>query len=297
MSVQALLYHDPVNRSFNAFQTTYGVGPTGINLYFGVTEARVQSGKVLTDDHQFVLEQVRQRALQTPELVLGVSLLPLEFVEPYRTIAKPESQALIQAFAEELAALQTELPGLEIYIRYASEMNDPATPKQPYGFKGQDPQGVPLNRQIEEFKSTFSQCRKTCRDVSPRLKFCFSPAIRANLGDRYARLPKYYPGDGQVDAFTCTWYVGKKADLIPACKTLRAYCLHRLGHGLPFAIDELGGSNPDGDRADVLVKMFEHLDDLEKDQIQFRYAAVFLESKWGQPKVGLSFLAQRFPVR
>jgi len=267
-NIQSLLYHDPVpgstERTFEDFQDAYGVGPTGINLYFGITDERVaefQTGQLLRDSHKFVFEQVRQRAGKVRRMVLGVSLLPLELVEPFHQIAKGESLAMIRAFADHLAAFQSEIAGLnshlDIYVRYASEMNDPATKKQPYGFKGEDPEGLPLERQIAEFKSTFVTIRQLFAHI-PGIKFCFSPAIRANLGDRHTRLPRYYPGDSVVDVFSCTWYVGKPADLDGACKTLRAYCLHRLASGKPFGIDELGGDHT-SDRSKVLKPMFEYL--------------------------------------
>jgi hypothetical protein len=306
-NIQSLLYHDPapgaVERTFEDFQTDYGVGPTGINLYYGITDERVEEfekGQLLRDSHKFVLELVRQRAAKVPQMVLNVSLLPLEQVEPFHQVVKDESLAMIRAFAGHLAAFQAEIAGLnshlDIYIRYASEMNDPGTEKQPYGFKGEKPQGVPLERQIEEFKSTFVTVRQQFADF-PAIKFCFSPAIRANLGARYTRLPRYYPGDSVVDAFSCTFYVGRPGDLDGACKTLRAYCLHRLGSGKPFGIDELGGKNPDGPRNEVLRPIFEYIDGLESENVHFAWASIFLETYWGKPKADLSFLSERFPAR
>lgn len=300
-NIEHLLYHDAAGRNFAQFEQHYQVGPTGINLYFGVSAARVAEFVLSKDPfhegHRRTLRALEARASGLPEVSLNVSLLPLEQVEPYQQIMSDPAMALVLALSTALVAFRQRLAEqgvtLRIFVRYASEMNDPGTRKQPYGFKGQQPEGVPLERQIKEFKTSFRKIREA---FSRDIPFGFSPALRANLGDRFTRLPQYFPGDDVVDAFSCTWYVGNRHDLGGAKTALSTYCRHRLGRGKPFGIDEMNGANPGGDRHAVLGSMFEHIDSLAESGIHFGWASIFLESdKWTVPKPDLSFLAQRFP--
>src|SRR5438094_534996 len=82
-------------------------------------------------------------------------------------------------------------------------------------------------RRSDDFKPSFRDVRRVCRQEAPEVLFAFSPAIRADLDE--AKITDFWPGDEAVDVIAGTWYVHAEEQFHDATHNMRAYFLHRLG--------------------------------------------------------------------
>jgi hypothetical protein len=268
------------------FRKAYGFEPGGVNCYYGVNNAAVahwqMTGAALRPHHRSLLDDVSAAlaAGDRPTKTLNLGLWPYQPPEPYGFIANHLS--LLRTLATELHDYQRraheQSRTLDVVVRYASEMNDPAKPSQPWGrAKSPDPE------QQVAYRDTFAQVRALFRDQAPSVRFAFSPAIRADIRDeRYAMIPSYWPGDECVDVVSCTWYVGRETDLAAAVERLKTYFREFAPRKKAFGIDELGGIFEDRDNDRMLQRMFLALEGLAADGVRLDYASLFLQSKWGK---------------
>jgi hypothetical protein len=268
------------------WQPLYGFTPEGANFYVGVfTDTRdeyINTGQALNAYHQSFFQDMVSEATTSPRrqtrVVLGLE--PLHRPDPFGFVTG--NLNFVAAIADALAGYQAQALAqqstLDIVVRFASEMNDPGN--HTYGLRP------------AEYRDAFVRVRTLFRERAPQVSFCFSPALRRDLRDHYPDLPNYWPGDEFVDVIAGTWYVGNSGDFSAASDLLRRYCLHRLGSGKPFGIDELGGRTSEGLGFDLeLERMFEFVDGLATDGVQFLYGTVFIQPpKWSDARTTLEFL-------
>jgi len=277
--------------TFEELQTRYDIDPDGTNFYYGLNSQNLanftQNGTALSQAHRAffnaVLASLQNSQDDEKTVVLGVEPPP---TDSYRFVS--ENLALVTELATELADIQDQaLSGgkrLNISIRYTSEMNAGDTP----GWK--DPAG---------YKSTFVQARTVFAAAAPRILFSFSPALRADIDE--SKITQYWPGDQYVDIIGGTWYTGSDAQRKASAATMRAYFLHRVGTGKPFALSELGGCNPGPSPSqgvgndEQLQGMLHELEALQIQNITFKYVTIFLDSKWGTDAT-LAFLGGGQPA-
>ena len=290
----------PDNVSVAAFKKKYHIDlestiPGGANVYYGVVQAQVDAwertrrARALQPHHYLVIEDVLQHlvaASPLPSAVINFSLLPLEPDQPYGFVEK--SPELLAAVAAELRTYQLQAvehgKRLRIVIRYASEMNGARIQDknpQPWGYIN----GFDDQEQQEKFRRTFVSTREIFREHAPTVEFAFSPFIRSDLKpELYDVLPKYWPGDDQVDVIGCTWYIGTEADQELAFQVMQRYCADYARKGKPFGVDEMGGiwhgGDPKREPDRMLAAMFRFLAELGNAGAFFLYASVFLEHKW-----------------
>ena len=261
----------------------------GTNFYYGINDANAatfaNNGNALNGTHQafyeHLLELLKQPTRDSIFVMLGVE--PPQSGDPYGFVRG--QMPMLTDLAKRLNAYQAQAPAgksLQITIRYASEMNDKRTANA-YA-------GDPAN-----YKDTFGKLRSIFHANAPKIRFAFSPAIRADLathpGSTEADLSNYWPGTDNVDVIGGTWYVGDDGQFDASCQFMRAYMLHRQGLGFPYGIDEMGGSDSHGNNELMLQRMYSFLITVGKD---FDYATIFLEGKWGQNvSSNLAFLPQR----
>lgn len=270
--------------SQSAFVDRYGFEPDGVNGYYGVNNAAVahwqMKGEALRSHHRVVLDDLLAALLASrrPEKTLNLGLWPFQPPEPYGFVENHLS--LIETLAVELAAYQQRARDkgkkLDVVVRYASEMSDPAKPGQPWG-RGK----LPDPEQAEAYRETFALVRRRFHANAPEVRFAFSPAIRADIRDaRYDLIADYWPGDDLVDVVSCTWYVGREGDFPGAVSTLQRYIAQWKDRGKAFGIDEIGGINEDAGNDAMLQRMFGVLAGLRTEGVRFDYVTLFLASKW-----------------
>jgi hypothetical protein len=286
-NIAALLYFRPGEQggtqTFAQFQQAYGFEPGGVNAYYGLNNSAVAqwqiTGSALRDPHRALLEDALAALAASPRLGKSVDfgLWPYEAPEPFGFVRN--HLTLVGDLASELDDYQRRARALgkhlDVVVRFASEMNDPAKAGMPWGrSKPVDPE------QQAAYRETFALARALFREKAPWVRFAFAPAVRADIrGDRLAMIADYWPGDGLVDVVSCTWYVGREADLDRAVENLRAYVAAWKPKGLPFALNEIGGINEDQGNDAMLQRMLSAAGDLG---VEFDYATLFLGSKWGK---------------
>ena len=265
-----------------AAQKRWGFTPAGVNFYYGLNAGGLEhfrrTGSALRENHRRFFDLVKQ-ALATRECFLvNLGLWPFEPGDPYAFVAQhPE---LVRRLAEELGALQTATGAggkrLEIVIRYASEMNDPMKPGQPWG----RPHGAWDAAHARPFRDTFRQVRQIFRRAAPEVRFTFSPALRSDIsGPRYEMIGDFWPGKDWVDGISCTWYAGRQEHVKGAAAALERYLSDMSDPHLPFGLDEIGGIDGERDNDRVLAAMLRALDDMG-GRPAFDYATLFLHGKW-----------------
>ncbi|MGV3721806.1 MAG: hypothetical protein ACO1SX_12915 [Actinomycetota bacterium] len=276
------------------FTQQYGFQPDGVNAYYGINNTAVahwqMKGEALRSHHRALVDDLLAALLASERGVrtLNLGLWPFQAPEPFSFVENHLS--LVETLAVELDAYQKRAAEkdkrLDVVVRYASEMNDPAKPGQPWG-RGK----LPDAEQREAYRRTFAMVRERFRLKAPEVRFAFSPAIRSDIRDhRYADVATYWPGDGLVDVVSCTWYVGRETDFERAVASVRSYFLDRKERQVAFGIDEIGGINEDVGNDAMLQRMFGALAGLASEGIRFDYATLFLGSKWGKDAT-LEFLA------
>jgi hypothetical protein len=269
------------------FRHRYGLEPHGVNFYYGANGAAVrhlkERGTALSPYHRAFFDMVQATLIEGGgrDLMVNLGLWPYEPGDPYGFVDRnPE---LVGRLAEELNGYQERAHSrgkrLEIVVRYASEMNDPFKPAQPWG--------RPLlkyePRFARPFRESFPRVREIFRARAPGVRFAFSPAIRADItGERYEMIAGFWPGDAHVDIVSCTWYVGQAAHLPTALRALERYVGDWAGRRLPFGIDELGGIDGERGNDPVLERMFAGLAGVKAHggALQLEYATTFLHGKW-----------------
>lgn len=264
-------------------QAKYDIDPAGTNFYYGINKINVENfaarGTALNPTHQAfydsLIASLQASSGDEKTLMLGLEPPSDGTPEPYAYVVA--HMDLVAQLAADLAAVQARASAvgkrLNIAVRYASEMND--TNQSQGGNPG-------------AFKSTFAQVRHAFAEAAPSILLSFSPALRADLAE--ALITQYWPGDEFVDVIGGTWYIGASAQQAASLANMRAYFIHRLGAGKPFAISELGGCDAAGtDNDAVLQIMFHQIEALQLQNVSFKYVTVFLASKWGTDAT-LSFL-------
>ena len=295
---------DSMTMPVSQFQLKYTtIRPSGLNLYIGIDTATVNawrnSGTTLEPDARQALESVMSTfAPGRTRLIVDISLEPVEQENPYHIVNA--NLDFVRKLADEISGYQARAVGsgysLQAVIRYASEMNDPATTSQPYG-RPVDAQGngLPWQAHAQTFKDSFSQVSRAVRAVNPTIDFTFSPALRADIvGPRYQMIASYQPDPSTFQRVSCTWYVGHAADTNQAVGVMRQYFATYVGQSKPFGIDEMGGNDErttqapgqqpvtvDGNNDAVLEQMFEAMEELAASGISFNNVTLFLVGKWG----------------
>jgi len=296
-NVATLLYFRPGERggtqTFSEFQRTYGFEPGGVNAYYGLNNSAVaqwqMTGAALREQHRALLDDVLAALAASPRLgkTVDFGLWPYQPPEPFGFVRN--HLTLVGTLASELHEYQHRARALgkhlDVVVRFASEMNDPAKTGMPWGrSKPVDPE------QQSAYRETFQLVRSVFQERAPRVRFAFAPTVRADIrGDRLKMIDDYWPGDGLVDVISCTWYVGREADFARASENLRAYVTAWKPKGVPFALNEIGGINEDQGNDAMLQRMLAALSDLRESGISFDYATLFLGSKWGKDAM-LQFL-------
>jgi len=295
-----LLFFRPGERggtqTFAQFRQAYGIEPGGVNAYFGLNNSAVAqwqtTGSALRDPHRMLLDDALAALAASPRVgkTVDFGLWPYQAPEPFGFVRN--HLTLVGAVACELNDYQRRArtlgKHLDVVVRFASEMNDPAKAGMPWG------RGKPVDPdQQAAYRETFALVREAFRERAPWVRFAFAPAVRADIrGDRLAMIADYWPGDGLVDVVSCTWYVGREADFDRAVENLRAYIAAWKPKGLPFALNEIGGINEDQGNDAMLRRMLGALGDLD---VTFDYATLFLGSKWGKDAT-LGFLRASPPA-
>lgn len=284
-----LFREDEHGRQFTMteLQKEFGFEPDGTNAYYGVNDANVKgfkaTGKALAQKHRALFDDVQNalRASANDEKTLVLGLEPTQAPEPYAFVSA--NMDLIRQLAAELNAEQQTARSrgkrLNISIRYSSEMNDGGQ------IQGHNP---------ADYISTFVEIRAVFKQIAPGVLFSFSPALRADLPE--SLIGQYWPGDENVDVIGGTWYVGSPEQRSTSVANMTAYFLHRIGAGRPFALSEVGGCDSAGANNDaVLSDMLHELEALQLRGVSFKYATVFLASRWGTDAT-LAFLETANPA-
>lgn len=295
-----LLYrqHDSGGRLLlpDEFARQRGFEPAGFNMYVGITPEFVERSPVLLPSHQgelrAALDWLKSSGQRSKRVNISLApLFPVDLAHSERCYALVDEERCllqIERLARELAAYQKEARGfgktLDIVVRYASEMHDPATLRQPYGRPvGEDGQGLPWGVHARAFQKSFVGV--AARFARMGIRVSFSPALRADIqGADYARIRDYWP-EG-VKALSATWYVGSAGDFEGAVETLDRFLRDYRGR-LPFGLDEIGGAEVSGGPGSdkVLRPMWETALARKVDSLSF-----FLLERWGDPQVTLDFL-------
>lgn len=286
------------------------VTPSGLNLYIGIDNATVAawkgSGTALESDTKQALDSVlAYLGPDRTELMVDVSLEPVEQSNPYGVVN--DNLDMLIGLANQLASYQSQAIGkggsLKVVVRYASEMNDPSTPKQPYG-RPVDARGnsLPWQAHAATFKDSFARVSSAMRGANSQLDFTFSPALRSDVvGPDFDMIAQYQPDLSDLQRISCTWYVGQVANMEPAISVLRQYFAQYSGKNLPFGIDEMGGDNErtvevdgqpltlDGNNDAMLELMLTALEDSSRLGISFDSVTLFLDDKW-RTDTSLAFL-------
>jgi beta-mannanase len=295
-NVGRILYHrnNPETKtlSMREFQDRYHFEPNGVNCYYGINQwqaDRAQSEhSAMSKDHRAVLQDALDTLLNGGDSVkqIDLGLWPLEKTgDPYEFVIGHLD--LVGHLASELKEYQDQALAqekeLKIVVRYASEMNDVRYEHQPWG---RTPGITDDREQQARFRSTFRTVRQVFRDLAPAIRFAFSPAIRRDIvPEKYEVIPRYWPGDGEVDIISCTWYTGREDDYLGSVEVLRKYFLQRKERNLPFGIDEMGGKVRDEKPAEndaMLKRMFNVLEGLKSEGVSFEYVSLFLDAAWGE---------------
>jgi hypothetical protein len=279
------------------FRERYGLEPDGVNFYYGLNPAAgdrfKKGGPTLSDQHRRFFDMLVRAALASPRpgFTLNLGLWPFEAADPYGTVER--NLPVVRKLAEELRACQDSArhhgKRLEVVVRYASEMNDPHKPSQPWGRPHQ-----PWNAAFAApYRRTLPLVRGIFREAAPAIRFAFSPALRADItGQRYEMIREFWPGDEWIDIVSCTWYVGQAAHVETAAAVLSRYVREFAPKGKPFGIDELGGADgPRGNDA-VLQRMFTALSDMRVGEraVRWDYATLFLHGGRWNADATLAFL-------
>lgn len=292
-NVKALTQFDILDGQFQSlqdFEHLYQFEADGILFYRDVSKKTVAEQTGLNATHRGYLDGLLSY-LQTSErktkyVVVGLqptepTVLPFAFLD--------SNLAFLELLAADLAeyeVLAEEAGGkLEIVIRFASEMNDPGNTK--YGPKRYGPGDVGWATQQAAYRESFAKARKAFREVAPNIRFSFSPALRADLEDKFSRVPDYWPGNKHADILGGTWYVGSQGQFAKSRKMLRRYLKEFDEETLPHGIDEMGGVDGTIHNDAILKQMFEELEN--QAPLRFEYVSLFLEQKWGND-VTLKFL-------
>jgi hypothetical protein len=273
------------------FRKRYGFEPDGVNFYYGLNAAGVahlkQHGTAMRENHRTFFRMAVDVAARRrhKRFLVNLGLWPFEPPDPYGFVAgHPE---LVQRVAEELRGYQDDAQRrggrLDLVVRYASEMNDPATPGQPWG-------RPPVRWEpalAEPYKRTLAHVRAIFARHAPAVRFTFSPALRADhTGERYDMIREFWPGERLVDLVSCTWYIGRSEHLRGAVENLERYLAWAKPFGKSFALDEIGGIDGETGSDWMLEQMFKAL---QERSVQAEYATLFLMSKWGRDAT-LAFL-------
>lgn len=240
------------------------------------------TGAALGAQHRELFEDVLATLDRSARLEkrVNLGLWPYQPPEPFGFVGNHLS--VVAALAAEVAEFQGRArklgKHLDVVVRFASEMNDPAKPGMPWG------RGKPVDpEQQAAYRETFALVREAFREKAPWVRFAFAPALRADIrGERLDLIAGYWPGDGQVDVVSCTWYVGREGDFGRAVENLEAYLRMWRPKGLPFGLDEVGGINEDQGNDAMLQRMLAALARLEPEGFRFDYATLFLGSRWGR---------------
>jgi hypothetical protein len=290
----------------------YEIEPAGVNFYYGLNAdalAQMQAnGTALRENHLAFFKMLRESLLliemerkvesERKTFLLNLGLWPFEPGMPYQFVE--EHPELVVKVAEDLQAQRMLFAAetnkqLDIVVRYASEMNDPMKPGQPWG----RPFGFWDPAHARPFRDTFQNVRRIFRKVAPEVRFAFSPAIRSDItGDRYDLISDFWPGDEGVDLISCTWYAGQAAHVTGAAAALERYFKEMQRYGRPFALDEMGGIDGMTGNDAVLEQMFKALVQIGERipaAASLEYATMFLHGKWGTDAT-LKFLREVDPL-
>ena len=284
------------------FARQRGFEPDGFNMYIGITPDFVQRKTALLPSHAAELELALEwlQISQRPSLLINISLHPLFPVDlahserSYELVDQESCSRKIEQLGKELAVYAKKArklkKSLDIVVRYASEMHDPATDRQPYGRPvDRDGQGLPWQAHAAAFRKSFANVVARLRKGAREIKVSFSPALRADVvGESYQRIREYWPGDEHVKALSATWYVGQLGHFEAAEETLHRFLSDFKRPGVSFGLDEIGGAEVDGGPGsdEVLRPMWE----VARDRGDVTYLSFFLLERWGDPRVTLSFL-------
>jgi len=283
-----LLFRNEEGEELTQGQLTmrYGFEPDGSNLYYGFNSINLDhftsTGRALNPGHVGFFDDIQASFGVGGQLEKTV-VLGVEPSAPDTFDFVAANMGMARALARELNDQQSEARErgrqLRIVIRYASEMND-----RPFNSATQS--GNPWGGRPDDFKPSFRDVRAVFHEEAPEIRFAFSPAIRADLDE--AKITDFWPGSDAVDVIAGTWYVHAEEQFNDATHNMRAYFLHRLGAGKPFAFDELGGasaSNQENDR--FLQRMLNEVIALRvialrEQGIAFDYATLFLSFPFGE---------------
>lgn len=270
-------------------QAKYGLPPDGTNFYYGINQTNVDafagsgSASALSAWHRgffdAVLQSLAAGADDEKTVVLGVEP-PSDANTPYQYDFVTAHLDLVRRLAADLADIQAQaLDGgkrLNIAVRYASEMND----------KHSNP---------AKYKASHIAVRTAFQELAPAVLFTFSPALRADLAE--SAISDYWPGSQYVDLIGGTWYVRGAEQRAPSTANMRAYFVHRVAAGKPFALSEMGGGDVQYQRNDDMLRaMLHELEALQLQNVSFKYVTLFLASRWGTDAT-LGFLEPPQPRR
>jgi hypothetical protein len=255
---------------FADFRNKYNFEPDGVNFYISMSAA----AKTVVDNEGLtglnathlaffnnVLEDLASGG-ESKSVVLALE--PLEAADPFGYVDNHLGWA--RNIAADLSDIRQRAGNVDMYIRYASEMNDRGN--KIYGHRP------------DEYRQSFALLREAFREVDDKIKFSFSPALRADIDE--SELTQYWPGSSHVDVIAGTWYVGSSNDFTRARDVLRKYILHRVDQGKPFGISEIGGAGANGKNDPMLKMMFSELNALSSPHgVQFDYVTLFLDARWG----------------
>jgi hypothetical protein len=265
----------------------YPVSPDGTNFYYGVNQINVDafastgSASALAPRHREFFDAILLSLGTSPDdektVVLGVEP-PSDQRTPYDYDFVIAHLDLVRQLAIDLAQIQRRARDfgkrLNIAIRYASEMND----------KRSNP---------AKYKSSHIAVRAAFAELAPAVLFSFSPALRADLPE--SAIADYWPGSQYVDLIGGTWYIHGSEQRARSTANMRAYFLHRVGAGKPFALSEIGGGDDLYEHNDdMLQTMLHELESLQMQDVSFKYATIFLASRWGTDAT-LAFLEPEQP--
>jgi hypothetical protein len=211
------------------------------------------------------------KTLGATRFYLNVGLEP---TAGYDYATSPNGLAIATKLANDLLGYQqvAALNGavLEVYVRYASEMNLGSYLTPP-------PQAGGMHSACSR---SFQVIASTLKGINPSIQMVFSPAINFETNDDTLHL--FWPGANFVDVIACTWYINgatANTSTSDAITNMTDYFLHRLGASTKFGIDELGGWNPAADNQNdsYLGLMFEGIAQIS-GQVDFAYVTAFLQN-------------------